>query len=175
MGCTYRSNSTRSGDEVSGYWINPGFPSSSIVWFSHSCIKYQTAESLSLTASAGDAVLKRTHRKKKKPHEQLLNWINVFVMVTPRSRAILPSKLFPHPFALQANKKSVASCIGGKGNTNTVHALCEITGVHKKSLHHDKRPLLGSSVTMTNRLRGTGMEENAKYYHLPLIGLNPYL
>lgn len=28
---------------------------------------------------------------------------------------------------------------------------------------------------MTKRLRGTGMEANAKYYHLPLIGLSPYL
>lgn len=62
---------------------------------------------------------------KKKPHEQLLNWINnVFLMVTPGSRAILPSKLFPHPFALQAKKKFAVSCIGSKGNTDTVFMRC---------------------------------------------------
>lgn len=65
LGCTYRSNSTRSGDEAPGYWLNAGFSSSSIVCFSHSCIRYQMVESLSLTAPEGDAVLKRTHREKK--------------------------------------------------------------------------------------------------------------
>lgn len=148
MGCTYRSNSTRSGDEVSEDWINSGFPSSSSVCFSHSPIRRQTVELLSLTASKADAVLERTHRKKSHMSNFLTGLIRPLSWSLPSPGPFFPSQLSPPPFALPANEKSLVeiSYIEGKGNTSTdwkrdqqyassVCALYRITGVQVKSLH----------------------------------------
>lgn len=107
LGCTYRSNSTSSGDEVLGYWLNTGFPSSSIVCFSHSCIRYKMVESLSLTAPEGDAVLKRTHRKKSQinnfltglitslswslqsPRPFFLSWFSLLLLLCKQTRPVV--------------------------------------------------------------------------------------
>lgn len=80
------------------------------------------------------------------------------------------------------------SCAGGEGNTSTdwkwdqqdaqcscttwdYRGPCEISSCFP----HDERPLLRNSVTMTERLRDAGMEANAKYYPVSLIGISPYL
>lgn len=120
MGCTYRSNSTRSGDEVSGDWINSGFPSSCIVCFSH-WIKYQMVESLSLTASEADAVLERTHRKKSHMNNFLTGLIRPFSWSLQSPGPFFPHWLSPPPFALQVNEKSLVemSYIEGQENTST--------------------------------------------------------
>lgn len=121
MGCTYRSNSTRSGDEVSGHWANSGFSSSSIVCFSHSWIKFQMLESLSLAASEADAVLERAHQKKSHMNNSLTGLIRPLSWSFQRTGLFLPSQLSPLPFALWANEKFLVymSYIEGKGNTST--------------------------------------------------------
>lgn len=40
---------------------------------------------------------------------------------------------------------------------------------------HDEKPLLGNTVAMTKKFRDAGMEASAKYYHLFLTGISPYL
>lgn len=64
--------------------------------------------------------------------------------------------------------------------TIRVKCLCTVQdyrgpGEISSSLPHDERPLLENSVTMTKRFRDAGREANAKYYHLSLIGISPYL
>lgn len=121
VGCTYRSNSTRSGDEVSEDWINSGFPSSSSVCFSHSPIRCQTVESLSLTASKADAVLEKTHRKKSHLSNFLTGLIRPLSWSLPSPGPFFLSQLSPPPFALPANEKSLVeiSYIEAKGNIST--------------------------------------------------------
>lgn len=127
----------------------------------------------------------------KESHKQLLNWINnSLAMVTPESRAILPKQVFPPPFALQANEVCGGDKLCRRGRKYkhwlemrpTRCTECSCTMWHYRgpyeissSFPHDERPLLRNSVTMTERLRDAGMEANAKYYPVSLIGISPYL
>lgn len=68
--------------------------------------------------------------------------------------------------------KEIQALIGNE--TNKMHRVLMHHEI-SSSFPHDERPLLRNSVTMTERLRDAGMEANAKYYPVSLIGISPYL